>query len=398
MNELEKKAEQIENSIKTAQTTAEQAKTQAEEVKKSVEDINTNMEEKFDKVDESMAELKKMMEEKKEMKEQTLEMVFKNVLESKEFKDNMEALKKGQIVKFTQEIKVDTSAVTGDVNRTVQNTTVYGPSFAKLSFLNRLPRYTIPEGKNRILYPNASFVDNTDYVGEGAAVATGNSGTLVEKYREVAKVGNKLEFTAETASDIPYFLNWLRNQSRTAVYAKVDSLIWSGDGADGTKPKHIYGIKGAATAFDAAKAGLAGKLPDADLKSLLLAMQAQIEKETNEAHSPNVVYMSREGLVQFVDMRDSNGNQLNFPSFEKALGCEILSTSKLKGDEILMLDINAVQLHEKLGFELEVERVASTDSYVMYLRWRGNVAIPDELQKAVVYAASAETAINALKA
>ena len=398
MNELEKKAEQIENSIKAAQTVAEQAKTQAEEVKKSIEEVNTNMEEKFDKVDESMAELKKMMEEKKEMKEQTLEMAFKEVLESKDFKDNMEALKKGQIVKFTQEVKVDTSAVTGDVNRTVQNTTVYGPSFAKLSFLNRLPRYTIPEGKNRILYPNASFVDNTDYVGEGAAVATGNSGTLVEKYREVAKVGNKLEFTSETASDIPYFLNWLKNQSRTAVYAKVDSFIWNGDGADGTKPKHVYGIKNAATAFDATKAGLAGKLPNADLKSLLLAMQAQIEKETNEAYSPNTVYMSREGLVQFIDMRDSGGNQLNFPSFEKALDCEILSTSKLKGDEILMLDINAVQLHEKLGFELEVERVASTDSYVMYLRWRGNVAIPDELQKAVVYVASAETAINALKA
>lgn len=391
---MEKKVQEIENAIKAAQDSA----TEALELKNTIEANKTEMEQKFDNVDATLAELKKQMEEKKEMKEQTLEMAFKEVLESKEFKNNMEALKKGQIVKFTQEIKVDTSAVTGDVNRTVQNTTVYGPSFAKLSFLNRLPHYPIPEGKNRILYPNASFVDNTDYVGEGAAVATGNSGTLVEKYREIAKVGNKLEFTSETASDIPYFLNWLKNQSRTAVYAKVDSFIWNGDGADGTKPKHVYGIKNAATAFDATKAGLAGKLPNADLKSLLLAMQAQIEKETNEAYTPNTVYMSTEGLVQFTELRDANGNQLNFPAFEKAINCEILSTTKLKGDEILMLDINAVQLHEKLGFELEVERVASTDSYVMYLRWRGNVAIPDELQKAVVYAASAETAINALKA
>jgi hypothetical protein len=106
--------------------------------------------------------------------------------------------------------------------------------------------------------------------------------------------------------------------------------------------------------------------------------------------------MSREGLVQFIDMRDSDGNQLNFPSFEKALDCEILSTSKLKGDEILMLDINAVQLHEKLGFELEVERIASTDSYAMHLRWRGNVVIPDEAKKAVVYVANIDTAIGAI--
>jgi hypothetical protein len=32
----------------------------------------------------------------------------------------------------------------------------------------------------------------------------------------------------------------------------------------------------------------------------------------------------------------------------------------------------------------------------MYLRWRGNIAIPDESAKAVVYVAKADTAISAI--
>jgi hypothetical protein len=46
---------------------------------------------------------------------------------------------------------------------------------------------------------------------------------------------------------------------------------------------------------------------------------------------------------------------------------------------------------------MEVERKAGSDSYIMWLRWRGNVAIPAEAAKAVVYVANAETAINAIK-
>lgn len=386
---MEDKVKQIEESIKAAQDAAN-------EVKGSIENQKVEMDKKFENVDESIKDLKKMMEEKKEMKEVTFLESFKNTISSEEFKSNMAALKEKKIAGFNSEVKLETSALTGDVNRTQQNYNVYGPSFGALSFLNRLPRYTIGADRNRIVYVNASFTDNTDYVGEGQAIASGNSAAAVEKYREVAKVSNKLEFTSETMSDMSYFLNWARNQSRNAIFAKVDSLIWSGDGADGTKPNHIYGIKGAATAFDAEKAGLATAIDNADSRALLLAMKAQIEKETNGAYTPNVVFMSAEDLVKFINLRDANGNQLSFPDFQAALGCQIISSPKLATGEILMVDINAIQLHEKLGFELEVERVASTDKFVMYLRWRGNVVIPDESAKAVVYVAKIDTAISAI--
>jgi HK97 family phage major capsid protein len=302
----------------------------------------------------------------------------------------------GKASRFVTEVKTGTSAITGDVNRTQQNYNVYGPSFAALAFINRLPRYTIGADRNRIVYCNASFTDNTDYVGEGAAVASANSGSVVEKYREMAKVGSKLQFTSELMNDASYFLNWLRNQSLLAINAKVDALVWGGDGSDGANAKHVYGIKGSATAFNAAAAGHEGNVENADVYALLLACKAQIEIATNGAYTPNVVYVHPAEYTRMRNLRDANGNQINVADIKSFLGCEVVPTTRLSAGEIIVADTNAIQLHEKQGFELEVERIASTDEYAMHLRWRGNVVIPDEAKKAVIYVANAETAISAI--
>lgn len=397
MDELEKKAQEIENSIKEAKTESAEVKKELQEVKKSIEDNKTDIDKKFDNVDESFKEIKKSMEQKEEKKEQTFEQAVKGVLESEEFKSKMNEVKERKLQGFTMEVKLATSAMTGDVNRTQQNVNIYGPSFAALTFFNRVPRYTVPADRNRVMYVNANFADATGYVGEGEESANESSATATEKYREMAKVDCKLKFTSEMLTDMSVFLNWAQNQARNAIVSKVDSFMWNGDGADGgANAKHIYGIKGMATAFDATKAGLKNAIEKPDSRTLLLAMKAQAKKETKGAYVPNMVFMSEEGLVEFTNLRDANGNQINFPDFQKALGCEIVSTDKLEGKEVLMLDINVVQLHEKRGLELEVERKAGNDSYVMYLRWRGNQVIPEELAKAVIYAADADTAIGAL--
>jgi HK97 family phage major capsid protein len=334
--------------------------------------------------------------ESKEKKEMTAEQAFKSVIESAEFKDALTNLKEGKSSRFVTEVKTATSAITGNVNLTQQNYNVYGPTFAGAAFINRLPKYIIGADKNSVVFCNASFADNTDYVGEGAAVASANTGALVEGRREVAKIGSKLEFTAEMMSDANYFLNWLRNQSVLAINAKVDSLVWAGDGVDGSKPKHIYGIKGAATAFNAAAAGHEGNVENADVYSLLLACKAQIEIATNGAYSPNVVFVHPSVYTRIRGLRNANGDQITVNDIKNFLGCEIVSTTRLAANEACVADLNAIQLHEKLGFELEVERIASTDSYAMHLRWRGNVVIPDEAKKAVVYVANIDTAIGAI--
>jgi hypothetical protein len=60
------------------------------------------------------------------------------------------------------------------------------------------------------------------------------------------------------------------------------------------------------------------------------------------------------------------------------------------------MDTAALQMYEKLGFEVEIERVASTDSYVMYLRWRGQFVVPDNKKKAVIYVEDIGNAIAAI--
>ena len=396
MDELEKKAQEIENSIKKANDATAEVKNELQETKKAMKDNNADIEKKFNNIDESLKEMKKAMEQKEEKKEQTFEGAIKNVLESEGFKNAMADVKVRKNVDFTAEVKTDTSAIVGDVNRTQQNYTIYGPTFAGLAFINRLPKYTVGADRNRIVFSNASFVDNTDYVGEGAAVANANTGTVTEKYREMAKVSSKLEFTSEVASDASYFLNWLRNQSILAINAKVDSLIWAGDGADGGKDNHIYGIKGAASAFNAVTAGHEANVENADVYSLLLACKAQIEIATNGAYSPNVVFVHPSVYTRIRGLRNANGDQITVTDIKNFLGCEIVSTTRLAAGEALVCDLNAIQLHEKLGFELEIERIASTDKYAMHLRWRGNVVIPDEAKKAVVYVANIDTAIAAI--
>ena len=395
---METKVQEIEQAIKNAQNEASEVKKSIEEVEKKMADNSAELEKKFNNIDETLNEMSRKMEEKKEMEQKGFVEAFKEVIESAEYKGKLNEVMERKLNGFTMEVKVAMSAVVGDVNRTQQNTAIYGPSFAGLSFFNRVPRYPIGADKNRFMWLDGSFMDNTGYVEELREVSNGNVAGITERNREVAKIGSKMEFSAETASDASYFLNWAQNQSRNAIVAKVDTLMWEGDGADGgAKAKKMYGIKGAATAFDANKAGLATAIENADSRALLLAMKAQIEKETNGAYVPNIVYMSTEDLVKFINLRDANGNQLNFPDFQTALGCQIVSSPKLASGEILMADINAIQLHEKQGFEMEVERKAGSDSYVMWLRWRGNVAIPAEAAKAVVYVANAETAINAIK-
>ena len=108
---MENKVHEIETAIKAAQDSASKAL----ELKDTIEANKAEMEQKFDNVDATLAELKKQMEDKKEMKEETMEMTFKGIIESEEFKSGLANLKEGKASRFVTEVKTGTSAITGDV-------------------------------------------------------------------------------------------------------------------------------------------------------------------------------------------------------------------------------------------------------------------------------------------
>ena len=122
----------------------------------------------------------------------------------------------------------------------------------------------IPQDKNRAMWFDGTYYSNVGYMTELTGITTGDGAALEEKYREIAKVGAKLPFSAEAVSDMSYFVNWAKNEGLRAVLNDIDTKIFEGDGADGaSNTKHVYGISTqGATAFSAATAGLTAAIEE----------------------------------------------------------------------------------------------------------------------------------------
>ncbi len=101
------------------------------------------------------------------------------------------------------------------------------------------------------------YTSNVGYVGEGVAIGTADVGTATEKGREMAKFSAKLPLTAEMLEDFNYIASQFRLELQENAMLFEDAEVYGGDGSDGVNPKHIYGIVGHGTTFNATTAGVA---------------------------------------------------------------------------------------------------------------------------------------------
>lgn len=354
-------------------------------------------------LDESINNLFEQMKEKKAAKATVSEAIC-NTIESDEFKAAIKDVVEGKRVSAKMEVKLDTSAMTGSILRTIGDTEVNADAQGRLVFLGNIRRKDVPQDKSVVLWLEGSFTDNTNYVGEGSAVGSADAASCEEKTRGMAKIAAKLPFTREVSTDLSYFLNWARAEAIAAIQNKVDTEILSGSGADtnsGTK-KLIYGIIGqGSTAFSASSAGCAGAIANANFWNLIDAIDAQVSKSTNDAYFADTIYINPSDFAKYKNMVDANGRLLfeyNNGGIYTFLGKQVIRTNKMTAGTLLVADKSVFDLYEKLGFEIEIERVASTDSYVMYLRWRGQLVVPASKKKAVIYVSNIATAIAAITA
>lgn len=409
-NNTKKDSKEMEEEIKKLQADLAEAmkakgiaeKALAESAK--VKDLETKTDgyrTDIDNLDQSTKQISAQLEKlNKSTEGKSLDKVLAETFASDEFKNGLKDVVDGKRTSFVQELKLDTSAVTGTVNLTMPNTQIEADAQRKLVLLGSIPSNVVPQDKNIILWPEGSFTDNTGYVAEGDAPATASAAALEEKTRKIAKIAAKLPFTRETSTDMSYFLNWAKNEAILAIRNKVDTELLSGLGADGSSStdKKIYGLIGSSTAFSAATAGVSAAIPDAKIFDLINAIDAQIALSTNSAYAANLIIMHPSDFAKYKSMKDSNGAllfQANGGVYSY-MGKTIRESAKLSSGQMVVLDTAALQMYEKLGFEVEIERVASTDSYVMYLRWRGQFVIPSNKKKAVIYVANIETAIAAI--
>ena len=360
-------------------------------------EVETNIE----NLDASIKQLSAQIEKiNKSTEGKSLEKVLAETFNSDEFKNGLKDVVDGKRASFTHEVKLDTSAVTGTVNLTMPNTQIEADAQRKLVLLGSVPSNIVPQDKAVIMWPEGTFTDNTDYVAEGTASSTASSAVLEEKTRKIAKIGAKLPFTRETSTDMSYFLNWAKNEAILAIRNKVDTELLSGLGADtnATTQKKIYGLIGSSTAFNATTAGVNGAIAGAQIFDLLNAIDSQISLGTNDAYQANLILMHPSDFAKYCSLKDNNGALLfqNNGGVYSYMGKTVKQTAKLSAGQMIVLDTAALQMYEKLGFEVEIERVASTDSYVMYLRWRGQFVVPANKKKAVIYVANIGTAIAAI--
>ena len=389
---------------KEARKIAEKALAEAGKVK-DLEEKTEGHGADIENLDASLKQMSAQIEKlSKSTEGKSLEKVLAETFNSDEFKNGLKEVVEGKRVSYKSEVKtytgLDSGDLTGTVNLTMPNTQVEADAQRKLVLLGSVPTYTVPQDKAIIMWPEGAFTDQTAYVAEGTASSVASSAALEEKTRAIAKVGAFLPFTRESSTDMSYFLNWAKNEAILAIRNKVDTEMISGLGADGgDNTKKVYGlITSGSTAFNATTAGVNGAIAGAQIFDLLNAIDSQISLGTNDAYQANLILMHPSDFAKYRSLKDANGALLfqNNGGVYSYMGKTVKQTAKLSAGQMIVLDTAALQMYEKLGFEVEIERVASTDSYVMYLRWRGQFVVPANKKKAVIYVANIGTAIAAI--
>lgn len=400
LEEMKREQQRLSDENKSLRQKIDEAKNDGviEEIKSKM----TENEEAINSLDESIKQMNETIKGLVERKKQTPGEAVCAAINTDEFKNLVKDVVDGKRVSGKVQVKLDTSAMTGTVIRSLTDNTIYADAQKKLVFLDNIRKKDVPQDKSVIVWVEGSFTDNTDYVNEGSAVGSADGASAEEKSRRLAKVGAKLPFTREVSTDLGYFLNWAREEAIMAIRNKVDTLILNGQGADtnDSTKKQIYGIIGqGSVAFNATTAGCAGKFDSPAFWQLIDAIDAQISLATNDAFVADTIYMHPSDFAIYKNMKDANGRLLfeyDNGGFYRFLGKRVVTTSKISAGSLIVADTSIWDLYEKLGFEIEIERVASTDSYVMYLRWRGQLVTQSNKKKGAVYVASIATALAAI--
>jgi len=208
--------------------------------------------------------------------------------------------------------------------------------------------------------------------------------------------------TKAIATEMSYFVNWARTKGIESVLSKIDELIYAGVGADGgAYTKNVYGLKSqGATAFNATTADMALSVQDANLADLILAAANQVKIQGKGMFIPDMCFLYPSAVAKLRALKNKQADYINMLPDGSLLvhGIQIIESAKVGSTEMLLVTSKTLQLHQMGGLETEVERVASTDSYVMYLRWKGQVVVPTTDKLANIFVANTTTSIAAISA
>lgn len=402
--DLEKKAQQFEADLKKLQDFAEdnkEVKTLVDNLQKkfdNIKEFDPKESEEFKALDKDLNELKKQVKnmEKEEAEEvKTFEEEIKRILGDPQFeKDFKEGKMKGRVGK-SYELKVDTTAFTGD--RTISQLKP-GANYPREEMLTVAPLFNIipmQQDKSKALWIEGAYTSNVAYVGEGVANPTADTGVEVEKTREIAKVGAKLPLTAEMFEDLSAFAARLQNKLRFNVEKFVNNELISGDGNDATQKKHIYGlITQGSTPF--AAGALANQFKAANIDDLAAAVKVQAG-----AYMPNVVVMNRLTITEYSRIKATDGQYVIREVNGQMMyaGMQVVASEAMANNAALFLDTATLFLWVKRNLEFKIGQEGtdlSDDKFTAVVFWRGQSVVEGPDKAANIYVADIDAALVAL--
>lgn len=384
---IEQKAAQMQAELKQATEQAAEAKAAADRLQADLDKANQSI----DNLDKSANELKAQYDALKKSIEDKSQKTFGDALKGmmEEKKTEMENFIKGEKRQYGSiSFKFSTADITGTSMGIQQDTTVHADKIAAFSFYNRFAK--VNRTGNIIEWPEGSDTDNTGYVGELQAASTANTYNVAGKTRQFAKLATFIEVSQETTDWFNVIYQWARTRGIQRILKKADTLIWSGDGNDSNAKTHVYGIKTQGnTAFNATGA----KYANATVADVILDAIAQIKANGFFA---NTAFVSFALEAQIRGLKDSNGNYL-YNQLSGMLGqVQVIPSADLGADELVVCDDSCVEIIERGQYELELERVAGKDGYIVWLRKPLQVKVPSAEKKGVVYVSKVTTAITAI--
>ena len=368
------------------EATQAELKSAKEVAEKQATEIN-NLDESVKAQQKTIEELRKMINEAPK----TYRKAMRDALESKKA-EIAEFIKDGK-GSFTVEFKLGTTSLTPAGNNFVsygaqQDQNIHAVPVLGNAFL--LAFGTKAMDGARIAWVEASTTKNVGYVEELAENTNKSEVAFIEKQRRAAKIATYMEISSEVENWFEALYDFCVNEGERLIMSDLDGKVWNGDGSDAVNPTHIYGVKGAATAF--AKLGTYNNANEADV---IIDAVAQIRKA---GFAANVAIVSYGTEANLKGLKDSSGNYI-YDKAKAAIGqVTIVPSDKLEDGEMLIADTSCVEIFLANFYELEFSRKASHDAWRVDFRRRGQVKVAGPKAKGLVYVADKATAIEAIKA
>ena len=213
-------------------------------------------------------------------------------------------------------------------------------------------------GSNRVTWVERSArTEGTASVAEAGQYAQSDL-TYIQKSAEVEKIGTHIKVTGEALEDWDEMLTQIKNELLPSVERRLETQCYSGTG---TTPQ-LDGITttGVAYSTDAHT----GKITDPNKFDAVLCAGTQVKEYE---FFPTYGLMSIGDHDQMLVVKDSN-SRYNVPAFVtiqngiiSVNGIQIIPTSLVTDDDLLVGDFSKVTLYIKRGIEIKIWDQDSTD-------------------------------------